>query len=194
MAAKKYQDKFVSVPCFRCGAEKLFASKEVTRKKRLGTRFYCSLSCSAHQHNLEYTPTEEHMEHFRDGARRASLGNKHGQKYPREDKFFAETLRRIRQRKQHDTDITMEYLQELWDAQGGRCALSGIPMNKYGGAKDVAQASLDRGYSGRGYIQGNVQFVVLPLNYAKAQLFNNDIKLLINLILKYHDKNVDTLP
>jgi len=59
--------------------------------------------------------------------------------------------------------LTLDALVELWMAQAGRCALSGL---RFGKKCSPFSASLDRIDSSRGYVPGNVRFVLTALNYA----------------------------
>jgi hypothetical protein len=74
----------------------------------------------------------------------------------------ASTKRRINVGRAHHHDIDIGYLEALWRAQGGTCALSGMPMSHKPMTK--WQASLDRIDDNRGYVQDNVRFICLELN------------------------------
>ena len=62
-----------------------------------------------------------------------------------------------------------DYLDSLWERQGGRCALTGRPM-VVGAGDRLVSASLDRIDNTRGYVRGNVQFVLSAINTAKQNL------------------------
>lgn len=67
-----------------------------------------------------------------------------------------------------DCTITVEYLADLWDTQGGKCAYSGRDLYfgdgpNYGGGN----ASVDRTDSSKGYVPGNVRWVDVNINRAK---------------------------
>lgn len=89
-------------------------------------------------------------------------------------------------------DVTIEYLWELFQNQGGRCALSGIELHfthKDGiRVRDSQTASLDRIDSSFGYISGNLQWVHKDINLMKnkldQQLFVNYCKLIAETNLK----------
>lgn len=53
-------------------------------------------------------------------------------------------------------DLTIEIINELWKAQGGRCYWFGIPMRIDGGARDPRMPSLDKIDPKLGYTKGNV--------------------------------------
>jgi len=70
--------------------------------------------------------------------------------------------------------LTAEFLWELFVAQDGKCAITGVPLvmdrhfRKSMAAKNKNQtASLDRKDSSLGYVKGNVQWVHLDINMMK---------------------------
>lgn len=65
-------------------------------------------------------------------------------------------------------DITIEFLWNMYMEQGGKCALSGLPI---GWAEKglTATASIDRVDSSEGYLMGNVQLVHKDINFMKQQ-------------------------
>ena len=65
--------------------------------------------------------------------------------------------------------IEIEDLTLIWTEQNRICNMSGLEMStEIGGGND--KASLDRIDSSKGYIKGNLQFVVAPLNSLKGNL------------------------
>lgn len=68
-------------------------------------------------------------------------------------------------------DITLEYVQKLWNNQDGKCALSGLPMTyelKCG--RTPTNVSIDRIDKTKGYIIGNVQLVCMACNQIKSDM------------------------
>lgn len=68
--------------------------------------------------------------------------------------------------------IDMKYLWNLYVSQNGKCALSGIELIlqkslKEAGGREITMASLDRIDSGKGYIEGNLQWVYADINKMK---------------------------
>jgi hypothetical protein len=74
-----------------------------------------------------------------------------------------------RRSKNIEFNLTVEYLDKLWESQGGRCAYTGEKLN-FGRSKVNGNASLDRIDSSLGYIEGNVQFVHKDVNIMKWDL------------------------
>lgn len=73
------------------------------------------------------------------------------------------------------SDLTIEFIWELFEQQEGRCKLSGLPivldtslgsLNKNGYQKGTA--SLDRIDSSKGYTKGNVQWLHKEINQMKS--------------------------
>jgi len=68
-------------------------------------------------------------------------------------------------------DLTIEEAWELFEEQGGLCALTGLPLSQRpssGGAPTAESASLDRIDNTRGYSPDNVQWVLKDINWMKG--------------------------
>lgn len=68
-------------------------------------------------------------------------------------------------------NITIEYINELYISQNFRCALTKIPIeqNQYKEKKEN-MASLDRINNNKGYIVGNVRWVLKEVNQMKSNI------------------------
>ena len=66
--------------------------------------------------------------------------------------------------------ITIEYIWKLWEKQGGKCSLSGLPIELPRTNAVRGTASLDRVRSDVGYVSGNVQWVHKDVNMMKRNL------------------------
>jgi len=67
--------------------------------------------------------------------------------------------------------VTLDELVEIWNAQKGRCALTGWEMTmKLGSGVIPTNCSIDRIDSSRSYEVGNVQLVCRAVNIAKSNL------------------------
>ena len=72
-------------------------------------------------------------------------------------------------------NLTIDYVQELWDKQDGKCKLSGVNLTyKLGKHHNGQTCSLDRIDSSKGYIEGNVQWVHKTINFMKTTLSNQE--------------------
>lgn len=88
--------------------------------------------------------------------------------------------------------LTLPYLKQVWEKQRGTCPYTAIKLklfthskSKYGGTgmkSDIRYASLDRIDSSKPYQVGNVQFVAWPINYAKSDVSDKQMKRFIKLI------------
>lgn len=87
--------------------------------------------------------------------------------------FLRARFRTLKSRK-HAVSITLGYLVDLFQAQNGKCAISGLQMtNKF---YSLYAVSIDRINSRQGYIIGNVQLVCSCMNLAKREHSDNEIK------------------
>lgn len=88
--------------------------------------------------------------------------------------YFSSTLAAIRScpgRATLDPAVTPELLIQLFDAQRGRCALTGMLMSLVRGRGHLAtNASIDRIDSAIGYTPTNIQLVTFWANLAKGSL------------------------
>jgi hypothetical protein len=91
--------------------------------------------------------------------------------------------------------ITLKYLKFLWEKQKGICPYTGIKLKlfthslsryKANMKSDIRYASLDRIDANKPYAKGNVQFVAWPINYAKNDMSDKQMKRFIKLIRQNH--------
>ena len=91
--------------------------------------------------------------------------------------------------------ITLKYLKFLWEKQKGICPYTGIKLKlfthslsryKTNMKSDIRYASLDRIDANKPYAKGNVQFVAWPINYAKNDMSDKQMKRFIKLIRQNH--------
>lgn len=70
------------------------------------------------------------------------------------------------------TNLTLQYLKELWNKQDGKCALTGFPMTYYlyNGKRNPYNISIDRINPNKGYEIGNIQLVCSMANMMKGEL------------------------
>jgi hypothetical protein len=87
-------------------------------------------------------------------------------------------------------DITIEYCWELFQRQGGKCALTGLPLvmnghkQRMNGKKQTA--SLDRIDSTKGYVPGNIQWIYVTLNRMKNDTPQDEFVALCRLVARTH--------
>jgi hypothetical protein len=95
-------------------------------------------------------------------------------KYPIDNKVWHRIKDRCRARGL-DLDITPKYLYELYEAQDGKCALSGVPIFFGRLRRDETTASPDRIDPKKGYIKGNVRWVHKVVNGMRNVLSDEDL-------------------
>ena len=88
-------------------------------------------------------------------------------------------------------DITLEYVQELWDKQKGNCNLSGIPMTfELKTGRIPTNVSIDKIDKDKGYIKGNIQLVCMACNQIKSDMSELEMYQFCKCIVeKYESKN-----
>lgn len=83
-------------------------------------------------------------------------------------------------------NLTIEYLQSLWEKQNGKCALSGLNISLINKKEYHNQtASLDRIDSSLGYIEGNVQWVNKKMNFMKHSMSKQEFVELCKIVAKF---------
>ena len=80
--------------------------------------------------------------------------------------------------------ISHNDIEELWNKQEGRCALSNIPMTTVSGSSEVV--SVDRIDNEYGYTTDNIQLVCSMVNLGKNRLTNNRF---IEMCRAVHNRN-----
>lgn len=162
--------KTINLTCEQCGTVFSKPLKEHTRRTKQGhTEFFCTISCAVARGN-QVSPRGN-----RDHTRLIS-DNRRDTLTP-----YRWFVRRAQNRiaKKGPTDLTPEYLQELWAAQAGKCPFTGwqlrLPHSTEGwrDGRHPTNASLDRVDNTQGYIRGNVRFVSVMANIAR-NLFTDE--------------------
>lgn len=89
----------------------------------------------------------------------------------------------------YDIDINIEYAWNLYEKQGGRCAISGIPIffSKTRKTSNTTTASLDRIDNSKGYVEGNIQWVHKKVNQIKMDLNIEDFFELCKNVVNYNN-------
>ena len=85
--------------------------------------------------------------------------------------------------KQHE--MSKQYLQELYEQQGGKCAISGIHLTyKRGKGRFPYNISADQIVPGNGYTKDNVQLVCSQVNMMKGTLSTDELISICKSIIK----------
>lgn len=94
-------------------------------------------------------------------------------------------------RKYERNNLTIEFLEYLFNKQNGLCAISGVPMTYYhtfdvgkGGCGYPTNVSIDRIDSNKGYETDNIQLVCYIANVMKSTLTETELLWWCNQILQ----------
>lgn len=160
-----------TVTCAGCGISFEKSNGELKRRLAKGRPLYCTKKCAADS-GLKYN--------LGDYFGKGDLANFKGKLGRGLDdlspfRFFLNRALYRCKKKGYETDLDVEYLQAIWEAQKGICPLSGVEMELpigTAGWEDATsrptKGSIDRIDSSKGYLKGNVRFVSLIANYAKS--------------------------
>lgn len=98
-------------------------------------------------------------------------------------KYIKHLYRQIKRRKNVSltNDITVEFLEELYKKQDGKCAMCGFAI-------DLTNYSLDRIDSQKGYSRDNVQLVWKTINFMKGVLDSETFIQFCNGVAKTHPR------
>ena len=80
-------------------------------------------------------------------------------------------------------DLSDEYLYQLYLSQDGKCALSGVPMALE--TEHPHTLSLDQIDASRGYVEGNVQWLIWFVNRAKGEMTTDIFLSMCETVLDY---------
>lgn len=102
--------------------------------------------------------------------------------------FLAYLRGKAIQRKKGTDIISLDALELLWTAQGGRCALTGWDMTMELGRGVVpTNCSIDRIDPKNGYEVGNVQLVCRVANVAKSDMTQSDFLAMCRSVVRSSD-------
>lgn len=163
--------KTIELTCDNCTKTFVKDLREYKRRIKCGkTNFFCSQSCAN---------TKNNEKHPRGGdATRLTPGNRRDEFTP-----FRWFILRSKQRdklKSRESDITVEFLKQLWDYQAQTCPLTGwtmiLPQDTNGWKEHhPANASIDRIDNAKGYTKDNVRFISIIANYARNQWTDSEL-------------------
>jgi hypothetical protein len=149
----------IQIQCSYCKKEFSKPKNEYNRCVKNNKPMYCSLSCAGKKNS----------------QKTVLFGGKPNRIPPKiKENPFKYYFRNCKRRSQHEFDLDLDYLEELWNKQKGICPYTKLQLilNSHGHcSKDIRYtASLDRIDSSIGYIKGNVQFISTAINYMKSTM------------------------
>jgi hypothetical protein len=180
--------KKTKIICVSCGKAHEIRLGDYNRKIKAGqSKFYCSLKCSG---KADYKNNPKKLE-----KNKGNISLLKGYEANRLDEYspFKYSLNKARSRskeKGQETNLTLEYLKEVYDNQNGLCAYTKIKMEMPRSSQDEdikkspTKLSLDRVHSDFGYCKGNVEFVCYCVNVMKNDFTKDQMVTFINQIKK----------
>ncbi len=171
--------KQIELKCLNCSKTFLRNVGEHKRNSSKNRRIFCSISC-----NASYRASSGELQPKNNPYPIKNHCDNHIDKYT----GFREFIRRAKMRHTHEVSITLDELLEQWNKQDGKCVYTNIPMMlpKSSNNNRIFTASLDRIDSSKGYISGNIQFVIISINYMKNNMSHEETISLLDIINKYY--------
>lgn len=173
----------IKLNCPVCGNEFQKVKKEYNRSIKFGRPQYCSRSCSGKANSKNLGEHCGNIDNFKGKAKVWKL-----------DEFtpFRYYMRIIKRRsyQKGETNITLEYLKELWEKQSGLCPFTGWELilpkgSSYSGdPNSMYRASIDRIDNDKGYVKGNVRFISVIANYCRNTFTDEDVKLFCEAVVR----------
>lgn len=143
--------------CTLCNTEKDFSEFLQDKSAKDGCRNQCK-ECLRERHNKAYEKRKvSHLQSLRK-FRETLKGATHTSFKAAKDRCRKSGV---------PFDITLEYVRDLMDKQGGKCAITGEDLIPKGGRK---APSLDRMTPELGYVVGNVQWLSWKTNVIKQDM------------------------
>lgn len=170
--------KVVEVKCSYCEKLILKELKEYKRRLKRGKdKFYCNINCAA-MVNPGFLLKHKELRDNPEKAKQVYIQFLKPYAKNKQDEFssfryFINKAKSRKNKKFGEYNITLEYLKEIWEKQNGICPYTRLKMDLCINTQSknikskINKASLDRIDSSKGYLQGNVEFVCLGVNYAK---------------------------
>jgi hypothetical protein len=172
----------INLVCGYCNKKFAKPKNEYNRRIKTGlTNFYCSRACAGIV-NGGWKKVNEKLKKNGNLYDISKHANNRGVCK------FESWVKRVTKRPSNGIcNITADHLKEIWT---GKCALTGVdivltsPSVKFN--NPFKKASLDRIDANKGYEIGNVQWVCLPINFAKSNYSQEQVKNWINEIKSVH--------
>lgn len=86
--------------------------------------------------------------------------------------YLYNKMETIKRRK--PVDVTLDELMEVYDAQEGRCAVTGVTMTHQADSPQT-NISIDQIAAGQGYTKSNIRLVCAAVNYMKHRMSDEEL-------------------
>jgi len=150
--------------CCKCGECKPLSSFP---SAGVGKRKYKCKECERPNKNARM---RSHHERHRDRLNSESADYR--QSLDMKERAVRDTICTLHRKKRGGVlvDIDKQYLIDLWDNQGGLCALTGLPFRRTDtpGVVSPFSPSLDKIDHGAGYVRGNVRWLLFAVNSCRG--------------------------
>lgn len=157
--------------CKRCGKRRKAAEFHRDKTRKDGLRTWCK-SCTNeyHRDRVEADPLGEFIRSLVGSARARSKAKK------------------------MDFSLTAECVAEMYEAQAGRCSVTGIEMSyiRYDG-KHATNLSIDRINNDRGYTPDNIRLVCSNVNRMRGQWSDVELIWWCRLVVDNCTADMDTV-
>jgi hypothetical protein len=165
----KNKRKTIEIKCNGCKKAFEKAISEYKRNEKNGEKHWCSLKCMAkHANNSKGNP--KNLKKGREKDEFSSF------------RYFLKKIKeRHKEKKYIETDITLQFLKELWENQNGLCPITGwsmdLPESTLGFKILVnpRKASLDRIEPHKPYMKNNIRYISFIANMCKHEFCDKDI-------------------
>jgi len=161
--------KTVKCSCEYCGKEFDKSKSEWKRSERLNRKHFCRRSCATSHGNKANPRGKENL---------PPPGHRLDKHSP--FRYFIARAK-ARRDKKGKSNLTVEYLKNVWDTQKGLCATTGISMvqprtiGTWNDGPSWKHGSMDRIDNNKGYVQGNIRFVCHMYNIARWRYNDDDV-------------------
>lgn len=176
MELRKSKYKKGTCTCENCKIEFEKPLTEIKRNQKLNRPNFCSRHCVG-KHNVK---------NFGDRKNNYDI-SKHSNNRKNNYTKFKYHFRNILKRN-HEVNVTIEDLQNVWEKQNGICEFTNIKLELSSYTKieknPIFSASLDRIDNKKGYVKGNIRWISRSVNYMKNNMTDDMVWELINLLIQ----------
>lgn len=161
--------KTIITKCKGCQRDFEKSLSEYNRNEKSGNHHWCSLKCLA-----------KYANNGKGNPKNLKVG-KEKDEYSAFRYFHKLIRQRHKERDYPETDITLEFLKQLWENQNGICPITGWKMvlpESTTGFKTILnprKASLDRIEPHKPYTQNNIRYISFMANMCKHEFCDTDI-------------------
>jgi len=180
---KQQKRKTIVIKCNGCQKDFEKTLSEYNRNEKKGKNHWCSLSCQA---KYSIKNPKGFSKNLKKGREKDDFSS------------FRYFLKKIRQRhkekKFSETDITLNFLKELWEKQNGICSITGwemvLPESTVGFNTIInpRKASLDRIEPHKPYMKDNIRYIAFMANMCKHEFSDTEVLIFAEAVINHKNK------